>query len=204
MCVAAVAVTLFAVAVGQGEVDHPLVRAGVAAYESLEYAEAVSLLERARSETLTDRERAVTLELLGSARAVLGETAAARADFTALLRLVPGFTMDDGVSPRIRVVFEQVRAEVRAAEAEAAAREAEKAKVTTAPPDDDAKPLAHLEVTTTREPDLTAAPVEETPVYREGWFWGVVGGTVGVAAVVGVAIALATRSTDGTLVVVAH
>jgi hypothetical protein len=110
----AVAVTVWlGVAAGaRAQVDSPTVRAGVAAYEALDYARAVSLLERARKSRLTISELAVTLETLGSAKVILGDDSGARADFAALLRLLPGFTMDRATSPRIRVVFEEVRAKV--------------------------------------------------------------------------------------------
>ncbi len=192
--------------------EHPLVRAGMAAYESLQYTRAVSLLERARRASLSPEERAVALTILGSAKVVLGDERGARAVFSELLELQPDSSLDAAVSPRIRMVFEEIRAQVLA----------------TRPPDPPLdKPVPQLpspQPTPPPAPVLAPAgpaipvplprPVQPiqiaaprpapVPVYRRGWFWGVVGGVAGAAVVGGVLGGILGRHSDGQLIVVPH
>jgi tetratricopeptide (TPR) repeat protein len=54
---------------------------------------------------------------------------------------------------------------------------------------------ASTTTTTTTRGDLTAQAPEGRPVYKKGWFWGVIGGVVAVAAVgVALGVVYGTRS----------
>jgi len=93
-------------------VESELIRAGVAAYDDLEYPKAIDLLQRALRETLTRDERILTYKTLGFAHAALGQMEAARIDFENLLRVNPSMELDRMVAPRVRAVFEKAKAAV--------------------------------------------------------------------------------------------
>jgi hypothetical protein len=96
--------------VARAGIDSDLVTRGVAAYDALEYPRAVELLEQALRETLTREEKIAALRTLGFAHVALEQPDAARADFERLLRIAPGFELDRTISPRVRVVFAEVKA----------------------------------------------------------------------------------------------
>jgi len=213
----------------RAEIDSPLVRAGVAAYEALDYARAVSLLRRARKERLTVEELTVTLRTLGSAEIALGDEAAAREDFEALVRLAPGLVMDRATSPRIRTVFEEARANVLAAQAappvappaaDGRAREAAPAPPgdggAAADPQVEAPPPSPAPAPRLRVDGAVATPAQATPagpvapdpidgetravpIHRRAWFWVALGA---LAAGAVAAVVVLSRSPDGRLVVV--
>ncbi len=95
----------------RADVDSPLVKQGVAAYDALDYARAVELLEQARSESLTREEKIVAYRTLALARVALGQQDAAREDFRHLLRVDPSATLDRSVAPKVRALFEEAKAE---------------------------------------------------------------------------------------------
>jgi hypothetical protein len=96
----------------EAAVESELVRAGVAAYDALEYARAIDLLSRALGETLTKEERIVTFRTRAFARVALDQPQQARGDFERLLRTDPTFQLDRTISPRVRAVFESAQAAV--------------------------------------------------------------------------------------------
>ena len=164
-------------------IDSPLVRAGLAAYDALDFPRAVSLLESARKERLTVEELTVTLRTLGSARVALGDDAGALAAFGRLLEVAPSYTLDRTVSPRIRAVFEE-------AQKNAPPRAPEAPPVVTPPP-----PAVVLTT-----PPPPALPPQKKPVYKRAWFWGVIGGVAGAAILGGVLGGVLTR--NGTVTIV--
>jgi hypothetical protein len=98
--------------VAQAEVESALVQQGLAAYDELDFARAVQLLEQARGESLTREEKIITYRTLGMARVALGKTDEARADFAHLLRIDPSYDFDRTVAPKVRAVFEEAKAQV--------------------------------------------------------------------------------------------
>jgi hypothetical protein len=86
--------------------------AGVAAYEAAEYERAVALLHEAFTESLTQAEQATVLRTLAFAHVALDQADQARAEFKLLLRIDPRVTLDDTISPRTRLVFEEARSEL--------------------------------------------------------------------------------------------
>jgi tetratricopeptide (TPR) repeat protein len=93
-------------------VDSDLVKQGVAAYNDLEYARAVELLQKALQETLTREEKLVTFQTLGFAHVALDKPDAAVRDFENLLRIDGSFELNRTISPRVRAVFETAKARV--------------------------------------------------------------------------------------------
>jgi hypothetical protein len=101
----------------QPSIESELVRAGVAAYEDLDYPRCVSELQGALAETLTRAEKIVTYKTLGFCHVALNQPHDARTDFEKLLRLDENFELDRSVSPRIRAPFEAARAAVATGQA---------------------------------------------------------------------------------------
>jgi hypothetical protein len=93
-------------------IDSELVKQGIQAYNELEYVRAISLLQQALRETLTRDEKLATFQTLAFAHVALEQREAARADFANLLRVAPNFELDRTISPRVRVVFEEAKAQV--------------------------------------------------------------------------------------------
>lgn len=96
----------------RAEVESELVKAGVQAFEDLEYAKAIDLLNRALTETLTREERIVTYKTLAFSHVALGHPDSAREAFVELLRIAPTFDLDRTISLRVRAVFEEARSKV--------------------------------------------------------------------------------------------
>jgi hypothetical protein len=107
----AVAAVIAAPLGARAEVESALVKQGLAAYASLDYARAVTLLEQARGESLTREEKILTYRTLGMAYVALGQAAPAKLDFQHLLRVDPSAELDRSVAPKVRAVFEQAKAE---------------------------------------------------------------------------------------------
>jgi hypothetical protein len=97
-------------------VESDLVKAGVAAYDDLEYDKAIDLLHKALAESLTRDEKLVTYRTLAFCHVALGDEPAARDQFKALLRVDPTVKMDRTISPRVRKVFDEARAQMPPAE----------------------------------------------------------------------------------------
>ncbi len=97
--------------VARADIESPLVKQGVAAYAALDYARAITLLEQARSESLTREEKIATYRTLGMAYVAVGQPGPAKADFQHLLRVDPSATLDRSVAPKVRAVFEEAKAE---------------------------------------------------------------------------------------------
>ncbi len=93
-------------------IESDLVKQGIAAYNELEYARAVELLDKALQETLTRDEKLVTFQTLAFAHVALGRRDAAVADFEKLLRIDGSFELDRTISPRVRAVLEEARGRV--------------------------------------------------------------------------------------------
>jgi hypothetical protein len=105
-------VVLAATTTARADVESPLVREGLAAYDALDYTRAVQQLEQARGESLTREEKIITYRTLGMARVALGDSDGARGDFAHLLRIDPSYDFDRTVAPKVRAVFEAAKAEV--------------------------------------------------------------------------------------------
>lgn len=111
----AVLIAVFVVggAARAADIESEQVKAGVAAYNELEYAHAVELLQKAlATETLTRDEKIVTYQTLAFAHVALEKPDDAVGDFENLLRLDDSFELDRTISPRVRAVFEKARARV--------------------------------------------------------------------------------------------
>ncbi|HEX8950550.1 MAG TPA: hypothetical protein VF945_01835 [Polyangia bacterium] len=98
-------------AVARAEVDSALVKQGVAAYATADYARAITLLEQARGESLTREEKLLTYRTLGMAYVAVGQPGPAKIDFQHLLRVDPSVELDRSVAPKVRAVFEEAKAE---------------------------------------------------------------------------------------------
>jgi hypothetical protein len=85
---------------------------GIAAYEALDYERAVERLSVALARATRDDERIVIVRALAFSHVALEQLDAARADFQMLLRLEPAMVLDRAVSPRVRTVFEEAKAEL--------------------------------------------------------------------------------------------
>ena len=105
-------VLLVLTGIARAEVESDLVKAGVAAYEDLEYGKSVELLKKALRETLTKEERVVTYRTMAFAHVALNKPDDAREDFESLLRIDPSYQPDRTISPRVRTVFEAAKAHV--------------------------------------------------------------------------------------------
>jgi hypothetical protein len=93
-------------------VESELVRRGVAAYEGVDYAQAVTLLEEALRETLTREEQLLAMRTLALSHFALGRRDDARRDFVRLLQVAPTFQLDRTNAPRLRSRLEEARAKV--------------------------------------------------------------------------------------------
>jgi hypothetical protein len=117
--------------------------AGLLAYDKLEYARAVKLLEEARARAAQVDDRITIARTLAFAHVALDETEPAMAEFHALLTLAPTTTLDRTVSPRVREVFERARREEAALTAGAYGPSEEPEEETPpAPPATELAPLA--------------------------------------------------------------
>jgi hypothetical protein len=99
-------------------VESELVQRGVAAYEALDFQDAVNALEEALDESLTREERIVTFRTLGFAYAALGRNDDARTAFVRLLRVDAAAELDRSVAPKVRALFEEARAQLATGRAE--------------------------------------------------------------------------------------
>lgn len=101
-------------ALAAGEADP--VRAGVAAYDALEYERAIALLDAvlgtAQAESLTREEKILVLRTMALAQFALGHEPETRAAFERLLRVDPGHQLDRRLAPRLRVLLEETRAKL--------------------------------------------------------------------------------------------
>ncbi len=92
------------------------VRAGVAAYDALEYERAIALLDAvlgtAQAESLTREEKILVLRTLALAQFALGREDETRAAFERLLRVDPAHQLDRRLAPRLRVLLEETRAKL--------------------------------------------------------------------------------------------
>ena len=110
--VVAASLLLLTPARARADVESERVRAGVAAFQHLEYERAAKLLEPALAESLTREEKIVAYRTLGFCYVVLDRPVAARKSFARLLTIDPASDLDSRVSPRVRAVFEEARADV--------------------------------------------------------------------------------------------
>jgi hypothetical protein len=85
-------------------------------FDSLDYERAlveldkvVTLLEPRRNEAAVREQLAAALELRARTHFGLGATGRAREDFLTLIALLPGYELDESVSPRVAALFKDVR-----------------------------------------------------------------------------------------------
>jgi tetratricopeptide (TPR) repeat protein len=113
---AALMVSLLVAAAGSAyaasESDEDALTRGLAAYEALDYRNAIRLLEEASHTSLTRDEQVQCYRTLAFAHASVGEPDAAREAFKRLLRVDPAAQLDRTVSPKLSAIFEQARAAV--------------------------------------------------------------------------------------------
>ncbi|HEX6836890.1 MAG TPA: hypothetical protein VF334_09980, partial [Polyangia bacterium] len=76
-----------------------------------DYQRAITLLEKARGESLTRDEKILTYRTLGMAYVAVGQPGPAKVDFEHLLRVEPSAELDRSVAPKVRAVFEEAKAE---------------------------------------------------------------------------------------------
>jgi hypothetical protein len=250
---------LLLVAPARAAVESDLVKAGMAAYDDLEYSKALDLLDRALSETLTKEEKVATYKTMAFCHVALGKIDAARADFGNLLRADPRFELDRTISPRVRAVFEMAKTAVATGESgpaevskmpalqpairPAKPKEGQSITMSVGYPGGVAEKLqllyrargqaayskvqvagvgGHFEVMlpglqvkppvveyylvllddtgasvasagSLGQPLLLEVQAVQKPVYKKGWFWGVLGGVVAAGAIVaGVVVGTAT------------
>jgi hypothetical protein len=106
----AIYVTGFSRAAEPGPVvDSAAVKAGVAAYDALEYERALALLDSALRESLTRDEKIVALRTLAFSAFALGREPDTRAAFERLLRVDPSHQLDRRQTPRLRTLLEEAR-----------------------------------------------------------------------------------------------
>src|SRR5262249_47912431 len=115
--------------------DENALAAGLAAYESLEYARAVPLLVEARTRAHDLKEKLTIARTLAFAYVALDQPEPACAEFRALLALDPTTTLDRSISPRVRAVFERARRETALAAAASANERSGKANEAQSPGD---------------------------------------------------------------------
>lgn len=96
----------------QIETDNELLREGLALYDELEYERAIEALSAALLEPGNDiTEQRAIFRTLGIVYVLLGRETEARLALMRLLCVDREFTFDEMTSPRIRSVFDRVRAE---------------------------------------------------------------------------------------------
>jgi hypothetical protein len=98
------------------KVDSDAIKQGLAAYDDLDYAKCVDLLQKALGETLTRDEKIITYRTLAFCHVGLDKPEAAKFDFEHLLRIDDGYELDRRISPRIRAPFEEAKAAIATGE----------------------------------------------------------------------------------------
>jgi hypothetical protein len=97
----------------QGRAAPDSIAAGLEAYEKLDYRRAVALLHQAFTESLDPASKITVLKTLAFAYVALDEDDQARAAFRLLLKVDPHTTLDETISPRVRLVFEEAGSEIQ-------------------------------------------------------------------------------------------
>ena len=149
-------------ACGSAVAEPSSIEAGLEAYQALDYERAVALLRQAFSESLDVTQKTIVLRTLAFAHVALDAEDQARAEFRLLLRIDPKVALDETVSPRVRLIFEEARSEI--------------APLVVAPAPSPA-------------PVLLAAPTPpppRRPLWRRGWVWGTAAGATATVILVGV------------------
>ena len=95
----------------RADIDSPLVKQGLTAYATLDYARAITLLEQARHDSLTRDEKVATYRTLGMSYVAVGQPTPAKTCFQHLLRIDPSIELDRSVAPKVRAVFEEAKAD---------------------------------------------------------------------------------------------
>ncbi len=149
-------------------------RAGLSAFDALDYERATMLLSRAltHKQRLSVEDLQIVHKTLAFGYVGMGRHANAVTAFVELLRIEPATELDRTVSPRVRAAFDEARTRLNlsALGTETAARTSAQG----------ALPVSRA---------LTVAPPK--PLYKKAWFWGVVAGGVVVvttAIVLGVTL----------------
>ena len=96
--------------------DEPAFEQASARLRALDYEGALVLFEGLLSKDRPDAERATLLVYAGAARALLGDTAAARLAFESALRTEPGVTVAFKTSPKVTELFAEVQARMEKAQ----------------------------------------------------------------------------------------
>lgn len=84
--------------------------AALVAYRSLDYENAVVLLEKARETVSALDDKVLIARTLAFTEVALGNSDRAREEFRTLLELAPSTQLEDSVSPKVRALFEEVKA----------------------------------------------------------------------------------------------
>jgi tetratricopeptide (TPR) repeat protein len=154
--------------------DRASMEAGLKAFEALDYERAVAFLQQAFSESLDVEEKRTVLRTLAFAHVALNDDDQARAEFRLLLRIDPQVTLDETISPRTRLVFEEARAEVGHALALLPRPSPEPVVAPALPPSPEPRALI--------EPPRPSP----RPLYRRGWIWGTAAGATAAVILIGV------------------
>jgi hypothetical protein len=105
-----VTLVLFAAALSFPAHADEMLDAALVAYRSLDYENAVALLEKARETATSTDDKVRIARTMAFCQVALGDSVRARAEFRTLLELAPSTQLDDSVSPRVRAIFEEARA----------------------------------------------------------------------------------------------
>jgi hypothetical protein len=97
-------------------VDSDAIKQALSAYDDLDYARCVEMLQKALTETLTRDEKLVTYRTLAFCHVGLDKPDAAKFDFENLLRIDESAELDRRISPRIRAPFEEAKAAIATGE----------------------------------------------------------------------------------------
>ncbi len=148
-------------------------------YEELRYDEAAALLESALEHgALTEPEHEQALLLKGVVEVVRGDDEEARACFRELLEAKPDAALPSGLSPKITIVFDEVRAALQAEQA---------ALAEPRPPEPVTEPAPEVAAPTAAAVPAAAAATSPTAQDDDE---GISAVAVGVAAVAAVAAAV--------------
>ena len=159
--------------------------AGLKAFEALDYERAVALLNQAFSESLGREEKLSVLRTLAFAHVALNQEDQARAEFRLLLHIDPAATLDETISPRTRLVFEEARAELPAP------------APSPSPPPPEPTPSPSPQAVAVTRP---APP----PLYRRRWIWGTAAGATAAVVIIGVIAGVFAQPASTARISVAH
>jgi hypothetical protein len=167
--------------------DRASLDAGLKAFEALDYERAVALLNQAFSESLGREDKLSVLRTLAFAHVALNQEEQARAEFRLLLRIDPAATLDETISPRTRLVFEEARGDVGPA-----------AEPAPPPP----PPVAPTPFPSPQA--LAVTRPAPRPLYRRSWIWGTAAGATAAVVIIGVIAGVFAQPPSTARISVAH